>query len=619
MKKYEKNPFVKGLALLLVLVMTVGLVGCGGNSGDHGSETPDAPADGNERTVIYYQAAYVTAQVQAAYKEMVETYNNGQGVTDGVYVQMRENSGAIAGLDSALRNNYQYDVLELRDNEFKTLAIQGGNYFVELDQYLTDDAKAAMEWDQIPTPLVNRFRMNTTPSEGGKFLAGEGASLLALPIGNDPQILFYNKTILENCGINIISVPEAELDAYNTANNASLMPHGYAEYKDAPYADAKSSRNEAGEFVYKVFNECIGMSWEEQRILARAFQKQYGYPYGFMSEWWFYMGFSVGGDCVGWDEASGQYKLTLGDKQPGYLALEDITVNGRAYAKGDVLNYESKLFLNNNASELKALAGKVYELPSMHDVILEFTRLGVPADKQADVGINGYGVAPSTTQNRTARFTSGTDCPFLIEEFHQTQSFYGVLGDALGMAVPAQYREYVGGSTYEKDGKEYLKVIGETYDGEVYTGELHVENGTPIVGEAATANEGTGLFLPANTKNKNYDAAFKFASWVAGPEAQAILAKGNLAVPNQTGYGLEAYADSADRMIPNMWAGAYMAQEADIGDYTYFTSLTWITEWSMAFNSDVREGRMTLTDFLAQKQEVADTGLRGMRLRIQGR
>ena len=234
MKKYGKNPFVKGLALLLVLVMTVGLVGCGGNSGDHGSETPDAPADGNERTVIYYQAAYVTAQVQAAYKEMVETYNNGQGVTDGVYVQMRENSGAIAGLDSALRNNYQYDVLELRDNEFKTLAIQGGNYFVELDQYLTDDAKAAMQWDQIPTPLVNRFRMNTTPSEGGKFLAGEGASLLALPIGNDPQILFYNKTILENCGINIISVPEAELDAYNAANNASLMPHGYAEYKEAP-------------------------------------------------------------------------------------------------------------------------------------------------------------------------------------------------------------------------------------------------------------------------------------------------------------------------------------------------------------------------------------------------
>ena len=432
-------------------------------------------------------------------------------------------------------------------------------------------------------------------------------------------MLFYNREILEQCGINLISVPEAELEAYNAANGAVLQPHGYAEYKEAPFADAISSKNEAGEFVYKVFNEYIGMSWEEQRILARAFQKQYGYEYGFMSEWWFYMGFSVGGDCVGWDEAANQYKLTLTDKQPGYLALTDITVNGISYAKGDVLNYESKLFLNNNASELSALEGKVCALPSQYDAILEFTRLGVPTDLQADTGAKGYGVAPATTQNRTARFTSGTDCPLLIEYFSQAQSFQGILGDALGMAVTPQYREYVGGSTYTKDGTEYLKVIGETYDGEVYTGELRVENGTPIVGEAATASEAAGFFLPANTKGQNYDAAMKFAAWAAGPEGQAILAKGNKMVPNQTAYGLGEYADSADRLLSGMWAGAYMAQEADIGDYTYFTSLTWITEWSTAFNSSVREGKMTLTEFYQQKQEAADTGLRGMRLRIQGR
>ena len=607
-----KRRFTELLALCLAAAMTIGLAGCGGKS-------PEVPGQAEGRTVIYYAASYVTAQVQTAYKEMVEAYNNGQGVTDGVYVQMRENAGAISGLDSALRSNYQYDVLELHDDEFKALAMQGGNYFVELDKYLIDDVKTAMQWDQIPAPLVNRFRMNTTPSEGGKFQAGEGASLLAIPNGSDPQVLYYNKSILENCGINVISVPEAELDAYNAANSATLQPHGYAEYKDAPYADAKSSRNEAGEFVYKVFNECIGMNWEEQRILARAFQKQYEYEYGFMSEWWFYMGFSVGGDCVGWDEAAGQYKLTLADKQPGYLALEDITVNGVNYAKGDVLTYESKLFLNNNASELSKLDGKVYKLPSQYDAILEFTRLGVPADKQADVGIYGYGVAPSTTENRTARFTSGNDCPFLIEYFSQAQSFQGILGDALGMAAPAQYREYVGGSTYTKDGKEYLKVIGETYDGAVYTGELHTVNDTAIVGKVATASEGSGFFVPANTKNKNYDAAMKFVTWAAGPEGQKILAKGNKMVPNQTGYGMGEYADSADRLVSGMWAGAYMAQKAEIGDYTYFTSLTWITEWSMSFNKDVREGRMTLTDFIAQKQEAANTGLKGMRLRILGR
>jgi ABC-type glycerol-3-phosphate transport system substrate-binding protein len=557
--------------------------------------------------------------VRDAYKELVTVYNENQGVKDGIYVQMRENSSALANLQSALRSNYQYDVIQLREDEYKTLAMQGNNFFVTLDQYMTEDAKAAMQWNDIPAGLINSFRMNTTPSEGGKFLAGEGASLLALPNGSNPQMLFYNKRILEQGGINLISVPESELAAYNAANNATLVPHGYAEYKEPPFANAKSSRNEAGEYVYKVFNECIPMSWEEQRLIARAFQKQHGYEYGFMSEWWFYMAFSVGGDCVGWDEASGQYKLTLGDKQPGYLALEDITVNGIAYAKGDVLNYESKTYLNSNASELNALKGKVYALPSMYDTILEFTRMGVPATKQAETGINGYGLAPTSTENRAQRFTSGTDCPFLIEEFHQAQSFYNVLKDALGMAVPAQYREYVGGSTYQKNGKEYLKVVGETYDGQVYTGQLHVENGTPIVGEATTAIEANGLFLPANTKNKNYDEAFKFASWVAGPEGQAILSKGNMTVPNQSTYGMNEYAKSEDRLIPNMWSGAYVAQKADIGDYSYFTSLTWITEWSETFNSVVREGDMTLSAFLADKQDDADMGLKGMRLRINGR
>ena len=612
MKTMKKSRFVKVLALMLVLTMLAGFAGCTG-----GGE--EAPSEAGGRTVIYYAASYVTAQVQDAYKEMVKTYNETQGVIDGIYVQMRDNPGAIAGLESALRNNYQYDVVQLNDDEYKHLVQQNGKFFVTLDDYLTDEAKTAMDWSGIPQSLIDRFRMNTTPSEGGKFLAGTGASLLALPNGSNAQVLFYNKQILNKASINIISVPESELEAYNTANGTSLAPHGYAEYKDAPFTDAKSSRNEKGEFIYKVFNECIPMNWDEQRLLARAFQQQYNYEYGHMSEWWFYMGFSVGGDCIGWDEATGNYKLTLGDKQPGYLALEDITVNGSSYAKGEVLHYEDKTYLNTHADALNALSGKVYPLPSMYDTVLEFTRLGVPADKQAESGLYGYGVAPSTTENRSQRFTSGTDCPFLIEEFRQTQSFHNVLGDALGMALPPQYREYTGGSTYTHNGKEYLKVIGESYDGEVYTGQLHTENGTPIVGECTTASEAAGLFLPANTKNKNYDEAFKFASWVAGPEGQKILAKGNMLIPNHTAYGLNEYAGSPDRLIPNMWAGAFAAQKADIGDYTYFTSLTWITEWSVTFNSDVRQGEMTLSDFLAQKQNAADTGLKGMRLRIKGR
>ena len=605
----KRNKMKKITAFLLATVMTLGVTACGGKGS----------ADAGDRTVIYYAASYVTAQVRDSYLEMIKTYNEGQGVEDGVYVQMTENSGAISGLDSALRSNYMYDVLQLNDDEYKALAMQGGNYFVALDEYLTDDAKKAMAWDDVPESLVNRFRFNTKADDKNVFQSGTGAELLALPVGNDPQMLFYNKAILEECGFNVISVPETELDAYNSENSATLKAHGYAEYKDAPFADAKSSKNESGAFVYKVFNECIPMNWEELRCVARAMQKQYGKEYGFMSEWWFFMGWSVGGDCIGWNEASSEYELTLTDKQPNYLALEDITVNGTDYAKGDVLFYEDKTFLNSNEGEKSALNGKIYALPSTYDVILEFTRLGVPANKDADTGVKGYGVAPSTTTNRSARFTSGTDCPFLIEYFSNAQSYKEILGDKLGMTTPTQYREYVGGSTYNNGGTEYLKVIGETYDGAVYTGDLKVESETAIVGEATTASEASGLFLPANTKSKNYEAAFKFASWVAGPEGQAILAKGNRLVPNQTSYGLGDYAKSEDRIVPNMWTGAYVAQKADIGDYTYFTSLTWITEWSQTFNSDVREGKMTLTDFAAAKTDVANTTLKGMNIRINGR
>lgn len=43
-------------ALLLAAVMTMSVVGCGGKSG--------AAAEAGDRTVIYYAASYVTAQVR---------------------------------------------------------------------------------------------------------------------------------------------------------------------------------------------------------------------------------------------------------------------------------------------------------------------------------------------------------------------------------------------------------------------------------------------------------------------------------------------------------------------------------------------------------------------------
>ena len=149
--------FTKILAVLMVTIISISMMGCG-------NKNPEVPTEAEGRKVIHFVASYVTAEVQDAYKELIKVYNETQGVVDGVYVQFRESPGPIAGLESALRNNYQYDVIQLNDDEYKALAIQGKNFFVNLDTYLTDEMKTVMAWDDIPSSMIDRFRLDTTPS-----------------------------------------------------------------------------------------------------------------------------------------------------------------------------------------------------------------------------------------------------------------------------------------------------------------------------------------------------------------------------------------------------------------------------------------------------------------------
>lgn len=334
----------KHLAAFGVLAVLAGsavaATGCG----------PKKPEGAGNRTVVMYQAAFDDTDTRAYYNELVNTYNSGQGVTDNVFVQMVTGSGgAISGLDNALMSGYPYDVVQIGDTQIKGLVSTGRKFFVELDQYLTADVKASMEYDQIPAGLKNRFCMNQT-TENNKYLAGEGTATLGLPMTNVPHVMWYNVAAMKTAGINVISVSETELET--SEQYAKVQPHGYAEYAEShkPFEGAKTSKNEAGQIVYKVFNDRIAMNWEETRCLSRAFMTQYDFEYGYISEWWYNYGWSVGGDCVGWDETAGAYKFTIGDDQDNYLVLADVTVNGRKYKAGDVLLYEDKAKVNSDAT-----------------------------------------------------------------------------------------------------------------------------------------------------------------------------------------------------------------------------------------------------------------------------
>ena len=457
-------------------VLSAGIVGAGAmllGACNNGSDVPP----GFTGTAISFYATYVNQYSSAAYTELVNTYNETQGVEDNVYVEMTPNAGSVGNLKSILTGvNSRYDVIMVQDDQFKGLAMESGRtgngVFVNLEDLLTEEAKEELDWEQIPESLLNIWRFNTEKASadsdiGAKYLAGQGADLLAMPFNTSVHMLFYNTKIFGEMGINMVSVAEEDC---GTGAYAKLMPHGYAEYAasyGAPFEGAKLSENELGESVYKVFNNRVPLSWEELRCLARAYQTHNNGGYGFMSEWWFSIGWSVGGDCIGWNAERKAYDFTIGDKDANYLALNDITVNGTQYEAGEVLDYEDMKYLHANNSAYQQLSADLYELPSMYDAFLEFNRLGIPEGKVAatdagpnnDQTVEGYGVAKPTTQERTKEFTSG-ESPMLIETSQDVNLFNGTaVAGNFNVAPCPQYREFEGSTTRTVNGKEYLTLI----------------------------------------------------------------------------------------------------------------------------------------------------------------
>ncbi|HIZ63356.1 MAG TPA: hypothetical protein H9670_02135 [Firmicutes bacterium] len=457
-------------------VLSAGIVGAGAmllGACNNGSDVPP----GFTGTAISFYATYVNQYSSAAYTELVNTYNETQGVEDNVYVEMTPNAGSVGNLKSILTGvNSRYDVIMVQDDQFKGLAMESGRtgngVFVNLEDLLTEEAKEELDWEQIPESLLNIWRFNTEKASadsdiGAKYLAGQGADLLAMPFNTSVHMLFYNTKIFGEMGINMVSVAEEDC---GTGAYAKLMPHGYAEYAasyGAPFEGAKLSENELGESVYKVFNNRVPLSWEELRCLARAYQTHNNGGYGFMSEWWFSIGWSVGDDCIGWNAERKAYDFTIGDKDANYLALNDITVNGTQYEAGEVLDYEDMKYLHANNSAYQQLSADLYELPSMYDAFLEFNRLGIPEGKVAatdagpnnDQTVEGYGVAKPTTQERTKEFTSG-ESPMLIETSQDVNLFNGTaVAGNFNVAPCPQYREFEGSTTRTVNGKEYLTLI----------------------------------------------------------------------------------------------------------------------------------------------------------------
>ncbi len=584
------------LGTLLAGSMTFGLAGCGGG-----------PQEGQTTIRFWYTASISENRIM---QNMINDYNNGQGVEDGVYVEgdNRQNIERTAlYVDTP-------DVLTVTDENFKSWALEG--LFTDLSDYYAN-APGEYTEEGIPEAFTQTFRLDKEVGENGIRMAGAGADLQGVPFGVNPMTYYYSLPAFEDQGVNIISVTEEELDG--TGTYADVQPHGYAEYKNSPFEGAVSSANLAGETVYKVFNNRIPMNWEEFRYLSKMFTQRYNTSspttYGSGTHWWFAYAWSVGGDCIGWNGEN--YDFSVANEDANWLVLaETLELNGKTYKAGDIVSYADR------EAAAAAPAGSVHELPSTYDALYEFVRLSSPVGGNGGRGENGYGIGLFSNDNAAGSLVNG-DVALLASDESAITSLETSYRGKYDIAPAQQWREYAGGSVwYDGDEaleNEYLKVIGETYDNEVYTGELAVDEatGTQLVGRNAAFASFTSLVIPARSDASLKDAAWKFICWAASEEGQRYLMQmGD--VPNQSALAMsdEYYGIGGGR---NYWALAFQAQTADIGDWAYFENGEWVNDWSGSFNGQLRTGYMTIAQFMESDGAAADRAISDVNIYLNGR
>ncbi len=639
MKKSTNAVLAAGLALTMAFSLTA----CKG--GDDGEQI------GNKEIGNRTQISFLcdnNADSENAWRELIQAYNDGVGYEkDNVFVNVT--LGTPAGPNHFTKSaDSAYNVVMVTDsisNTFVNFAYKKDSkkapngYMVNLNDYASADAD--FQNSKIPDNVMDWWRL-TRDNDAGKgagakkHIIGPGQNLLAVPVATNPHFNWYNESLFKAQGINIVSIPEEELDAYNTEHGTSIKPHGYAEYKTAPATGMTASKNLAGQMVYKVFNNCIGMNWEEQRNILKYFSDNYNdgsktgtkatTKFGFVSEYWFNYGWSVGGDVMGYNGS--EYDFTLLDTHPNYIVTVDGTeLNGHTYSAGEIVHYEDRVKAIDNASTKPS---GIYAIESQYNAIKEYVSLQVATDKVVDerggVTYKGYGVADPDTGKASNWFNNGELAMTRGSELEERK----MEKTEFNICVPETYREYEGGSVYY-DGvgfaNEHLMVIGEKYDlngdgtvgdDEVYTGEIKKVDGTPIIGSSTTASISQALAIPACSDSSKYQAAWNFISWVA-TEGQKYIAK-STAVPvaEDVAFGADYAKNESISKGKNLYAVAKMSVNAGRGDWGYFENGQWVTNWSNDFNDNVRRGKKTLSSFENDKKAGAKTALNDMYCVIKG-
>lgn len=572
-------------------MLGIGTTACGGSGEDQGS--------GERRGTVSVDFMYSgDLDRMEAFRLLIDEFNETAGAEAGVKIKGIPKTGNLdVVLNQQLPSNSGADVVVLADRTYKKYT----RYLDDMTEHIDPEVL-----DGIYENTRSRYRYNMQDTT-----SNSDDPLMVMPIYGDVMVLYYNRTAMEKTGVICISVDEQDLDAFNAGTLADLRGKTKADYGIDFQVPAKGFYRSISPFVPReneingsswsrpgtgeklVFNDRIAMNWDEVEDLGMICTKKWNpdsaTQYGYLTEWWFNYGWSVGGNCLEDLSGKGDWTFALAADNPNYIVGEGKTYTGiytgTLYqagetldvkdivdaSPGDTISYETdsatyfRYTVNGQTAAYHDFSaelgnGTLQELPKIREAFSRFCYLAA---------VGGLDVAPTMeaigNTDNMSYFTSG-NMAMLVEQTYWTASVNKNLDGEWGIAPLPQYKVYTDPEDPECDTVECR-------------GKL--------------SNFSISYCLGINAKSEVKDAAYVFVSWVAS-EGQRFLA--------QKGYPSVREADAEVMLenyaMPNPGVVVDCLRTARAGDWWYMPDETWIECWATPLNHQVRQGKMLLDEFL---------------------
>lgn len=527
MKKNKKTILCNALAGLVFL-----LGSCSSSDIREGKTTVSLWAWGDEAEVNVFQ-------------KLLTEYNANN--EENIYVNFvkKPSSSYYSVLETALTGRQAPDLFYVGDSMVKRYAKNG--YLEDLSGYIAGSEE--IELDDIWGTLMDRYQFDTAT-----YLHSEDAEIWGLPKDIGPTVLFYNEDALKAQNVKIISAYDDDQDGTVTVQEQVYDARGYDP-------------------VNKVFNNKIAMTFEESDILSTLLSHNKSIPsthqtrWGFYSSWWFYAGWSIGGDVIHFKESDdplyngGYYEFTLDDTHPNFKVLKDVVINDRQYAKDEFVDYYDLPYMSENPSLTASFVenGSIVELPSMREIF----------DYWVSNFREGRSPKPSEISNQMALFTN-QDVAMFVEGRYAVVEFRKSANFAWDAAPLPKHKDGIAGG---------------------HSG---------------------SMCLSIAKKSSVKDEAFKIMEYLSGIAGQNALAATGFNVPNQMSLARDPQGNflSSDKRPYNNEVFLDAAQVQKGGDWTMLADDVWIELWAPTLNGNVLNGKNSVDDLFNNYKTITNNKLK---------